>query len=168
MVRKSVGGNQRYEKKTIKTSATQSETSEIETEKPSTTQRKSKPRVEIEKGKTNSSSLTTTPNKQKLRTDPELKKKLRRQYLREIRKKVKAHTKYPYAARRLGLESSVAVRFTILSTGRVGDIRFPKAAHHLLQKACVKAIRSASPFRKVPTTIGVSITVETVLSFKIK
>lgn len=68
-------------------------------------------------------------------------------YFKDLRKKIRAHQHYPYAARRLGLEGTVTLSFQIDAGGQLGSVRIEtSAAPPILQEAAAQALRAAAPF----------------------
>lgn len=97
------------------------------------------------------------------------KARVLKEYLREVRRKVKINKRYPYAAKRMGLNARFRVRFRVHSGGHVSKLRFvlPKP-HAIFQKASKRAVFAASPFSRLPKIMGSHLDVEIPLSFQIK
>lgn len=90
-------------------------------------------------------------------------------YLRKVRQKIERVKKYPSVARRLGVEGTVHVKFTILSNGKVEGVEVARSSgHKTLDKAAVLAIKNATPFPPFPKTIRrESLRIELPLAFKL-
>ena len=75
---------------------------------------------------------------------------------------------YPYTARSNGLEGKVRIRIIINPDGTLAqlDILEP-SEHEILNKACLTAIKKASPFKKMPSGMS-AMTLSFVMDFSLK
>ena len=81
------------------------------------------------------------------------------QFLANIRAKINKHKSYPRIAKKRGMQGNVKVKFTILSSGKVGNISVtgPKVFH----KSARNAVKSAFPInaKNAPITLPKSINI---------
>ena len=76
-------------------------------------------------------------------------------YLARVRRAVQRSRRYPYMAKRMGLEGLVTVRVTIDARGRsVGVHVMGGRAPQALREAALSAVRSAAPFPVLPAVLG--------------
>lgn len=72
-------------------------------------------------------------------------------YLEMVRLKIERYKEYPGTARARQIEGSVTVRFVITLEGGVRAVKIAKSSrHNLLDKAALRAVKSAAPFPKPP------------------
>ena len=81
------------------------------------------------------------------------------QFLAKIRDKINKHKSYPRIAKKRGMQGNIKVKFTILSSGKVGNISVsgPKVFH----KSARNAVKSAFPInaKNAPITLPKSINI---------
>ena len=99
-----------------------------------------------------------------------LKEELMLNYQKAVKKKIENCRKYPYWARKQGFEGTVHLKFTILFTGAVKDIKIIKSSgFNILDKEAISTIKRASPFPPIPEKINRStLTIEVSLVFQLK
>lgn len=85
-------------------------------------------------------------------------------YLAAIKARIEAHKFYPAAARRRGLEGSVAISFVVDETGAIRDVRL-EGAHRLLTSAVQRALEDAAPFAPPPTSASRPLSLAYTISF---
>lgn len=82
------------------------------------------------------------------------------QFLAAIREKINKHKSYPRIAKKRGMQGTVTVKFTILSSGKVGNISVsgPKVFH----SSARNAVKSAFPIstKNVPISLPKSINIK--------
>jgi protein TonB len=88
------------------------------------------------------------------------------QFLANIRTKINKHKSYPRIAQKRGMQGAVNVKFTILSSGKVGNISItgPKVFHSSAQNA----VRSAFPIDVKKAPISLPTTISIILQYKIR
>lgn len=88
------------------------------------------------------------------------------QFLANIRAKINKHKSYPRIAKKRGIQGAVNVKFTILNSGKVGNISVsgPKVFHSSAQNA----VQSAFPIdvKKAPISLPANINIT--LQYKIR
>ncbi|WP_309499317.1 TonB family protein [Sulfurovum sp.] len=88
------------------------------------------------------------------------------QFLANIRAKINKHKSYPRIAQKRGMQGSVKVNFSILSSGQVGQISVegPQVFH----ASAISAVKSAFPIdvKKAPISLPVNINIA--LQYKIR
>ncbi len=78
-------------------------------------------------------------------------KKILFSYLLLINKIIKKNVKYPFIAKKNGIEGKVIIQFKILKDGKVKDIKIVKSSgFKILDKSAIKAILSSVPFPGFP------------------
>ena len=99
-----------------------------------------------------------------------LKEELLLDYQKAVKKKIENCRKYPKWARRQGFEGKVHLKFTILSTGEVRDIKILKSSgFNILDKEAISTIKRASPFPPIPSELKISsLTMEISIVFKLQ
>ena len=87
-------------------------------------------------------------------------------YLARIRSKINKNKTYPRIAKRRGMQGSVKVRFTILKSGKVGNISVsgPKVFH----KSAKNAVRKSFPISVKNVPISLPMTVNFTLRYQIR
>lgn len=110
-----------------------------------------------------------TPKKRVKKTKatrkPSVSKKVspakRNRFLAQIRRKINTHKSYPRIAQRRGMMGSVKVKFTILSTGNVANIKIsgPKIFHNSARNAVKKAfpIHTKNAPISLPTQVNITL-----------
>jgi periplasmic protein TonB len=74
-----------------------------------------------------------------------------RDYFQTVRMKIESHKKYPQSARRKNLTGRVTVKFVIKPDGSVTNLKIvKKSKFKSLNQAALEAIKSSSPFPKLP------------------
>lgn len=131
--------------------------------------KKSKPIKKLKPKKTiNSTShqnlVKTIGKKDKItkvkKTTKKLKTDSKKRYLIKIRSIIKQHTKYPKRARKMSVKGIVKIKFTILRTGSITNIKIV-SGHRLLNKSAIKTIQNASKyFPKPKENIDLQIPIE--------
>jgi len=99
-----------------------------------------------------------------------LKEELMLNYQKAVKEKIEDCRRYPYWARKQGFEGTVHLKFTILSTGAVKDIKIIKSSgFNILDKEAISTVKRASPFPPIPKKINRStLTIEVSLVFQLK
>lgn len=99
-----------------------------------------------------------------------LKEELMLNYQKAVKEKIEDCRRYPYWARKQGFEGTVHLKFTILSTGVVKDIKIIKSSgFNILDKEAISTVKRASPFPPIPKKINRStLTIEVSLVFQLK
>lgn len=115
--------------------------------------KKTKKKVKKKKQASRASSRRATSS----RVDPNKKS----QFLASIRAKINRKKSYPRIAQKRGMQGTVKVRFTILKSGRVGNIsvKGPKVFHNSAKAAVKKAfpINVKNAPLRLPTTVNLSL-----------
>ncbi len=74
-----------------------------------------------------------------------------------IKQKIESHRKYPPWAKKHGIEGTVHLKFTILSTGFARDIKIIKSSSfNILNKEAISTVKRAQPFPPIPPDINTS------------
>ena len=120
---------------------------------------KKKPKKKIKKKvkKKKQASRASSRRATSSRVDPNKKS----QFLASIRAKINRKKSYPRIAQKRGMQGTVKVRFTILKSGRVGNIsvKGPK----VFQNSAKSAVKKAFPINvknaplRLPTTVNLSL-----------
>ncbi len=99
-----------------------------------------------------------------------LKEELMLDYQKAVKEKIAKCRKYPYWARKQGFEGKVHLKFTILSTGAVKDIKIVKSSgFNVLDKEAISTIKRASPFPPIPSELKTSsLSMELSIVFKLQ
>jgi len=99
-----------------------------------------------------------------------LKEELMLNYQKAVKEKIEDCRKYPYWARKQGFEGTVHLKFTILSTGAVKDIKIIKSSgFNILDKEAISTIKRASPFPPIPSELKTSsLSMEISIVFKLQ
>jgi len=99
-----------------------------------------------------------------------LKEELMLNYQKAVKEKIENCKRYPKWARKQGFEGTVHLKFTILSTGAVKDIKIIKSSgFNILDKEAISTVKRASPFPPIPKKINCStLTIEVSLVFQLK
>ena len=93
----------------------------------------------------------------------------RRAYLEALVDRIRRHRRYPYLARRRGIEGTVCMRLGIDALGRVTSLRVTcGSAHAALVEAAESAVAEASPFAPLPALLGTSLAVEVPIVFRLE
>ncbi|MBN2895503.1 MAG: energy transducer TonB [Campylobacterales bacterium] len=88
-------------------------------------------------------------------------------YLARLRAKIQSCLRYPMMARRLGLEGSTQLRFSVHADGSVGAIEvLHSAGHHTLDERAVATLQEAAPFEPPPQGKVLNITVPVLFSLQ--
>jgi len=115
--------------------------------------KKTKKKVKKRKKASRASSRRATSS----RVDPNKKS----QFLASIRAKINRKKSYPRIAQKRGMQGTVKIRFTILKSGRVGNIsvKGPKVFHNSAKSAVKKAfpINVKNAPLRLPTTVNLSL-----------
>ena len=73
------------------------------------------------------------------------------EYLNKIRSLIEENKKYPFIARRKGIEGKVLLIFTINKKGYLQNIKIEKSSGYaILDKAAIESVKKASPFPELP------------------
>lgn len=89
-------------------------------------------------------------------------------YLRAVRSGVRLHKRYPYRARRFGMEGTVRLRFRIGAQGDVSRVSIVSPAlSPLLTQEATRAVGAAGPFAPLPPELGDYIEVEVPIVFRL-
>jgi protein TonB len=88
------------------------------------------------------------------------------QFLSNIRAKINKHKSYPRIAKKRGMQGSVNVKFTILSSGKVGNISVdgPKVFH----SSARNAVQSAFPVDAKNAPISLPTSINIILRYQIR
>ncbi len=88
-------------------------------------------------------------------------------YLMLINERIKRNVKYPFIAKKNGIEGKVIVQFKILKDGKVRNIKIIKSSgFDILDKYAIKAILSSVPFPHLPRNLGKNnLTIEVPINF---
>jgi len=88
------------------------------------------------------------------------------QFLANIRAKINKHKSYPRIAKKRRMQGSVKVKFTILGTGKVGNISVhgPKVFH----SSARKAVKSAFPVNAKKAPVSLPCSVNLTLRYQIR
>lgn len=90
-------------------------------------------------------------------------------YLARVRERIESAKRYPLLARRGRLEGVAAVRFELDRGGAPHHIELRHADHPVLGEAALSAVRTASPFGRLPAEIEeTTVRVEVPLRFSLK
>ncbi len=94
-------------------------------------------------------------------------KKILFSYLLLINKIIKKNVKYPFIAKKNGIEGKVIIQFKILKDGKVKNIKIVKSSgSKILDKSAIKAILSSVPFPGFPKNLGKnSLTIKVPINF---
>ena len=115
--------------------------------------KRTKKRVKKKKKASRASSRRATSS----RVDPNKKS----QFLASIRAKINRKKSYPRIAQKRGMQGTVKIRFTILKSGRVGNISVsgPKVFHNSAKSAVKKAfpINVKNAPLRLPTTVNLKL-----------
>ncbi len=85
-------------------------------------------------------------------TRKKAKKDWKKSYKRKVYSRIQRAKRYPYAARRDGIEGRVVVKFTINRSGRVSSVRVVKGTpHSILNSDAVAWVKRAAPFPPFPS-----------------
>ena len=80
---------------------------------------------------------------------------IERRYLDEIAQQIARHKSYPRAARRRGEQGQVMIRFVIKRSGELGNLEITETSgSRRLDRAALKTLRRAAPFRAIPEVLG--------------
>ena len=128
------------------------------TPKPAVEEVKKKPKV---KKKTKKKTVKENKPRQKASArKPQISPAQKNQFLADIRAKINKHKSYPRIAKKRGMQGTVNVKFTILSSGKVGNISVdgPKVFH----SSARNAVQSAFPIsvKNAPISLPQSINIE--------
>jgi len=84
--------------------------------------------------------------------------------IQSIERALRKHIYYPKAARRMGLEAGVELKFKFLPSGEVSDVKVSGNAAPILLKAARKTLKRASrDFEKVKKTVTIQVPLKFVL-----
>jgi len=74
-----------------------------------------------------------------------------------VKQKIESCRRYPPWAKKQGIEGTVHLKFTILSTGAARDIKIIKSSSfNILNEEAISTIKRAQPFPPIPEEIKVS------------
>ena len=117
--------------------------------------KKPKPKKKIKKKKVKKKQQSQKASARRSNSSPAEKN----QFLANIRDKINKHKSYPRIAKKRGMQGNIKVKFTILSSGKVGNISVtgPKVFH----KSARNAVKSAFPVnaKNAPITLPKSINI---------
>jgi protein TonB len=72
-------------------------------------------------------------------------------YNTRLREKIESVWNYPYEAVQKGIYGDLVIRFTILKSGKLGEVRLIRTSGYtMLDDAAMKALRDAAPFWPLP------------------
>ncbi len=110
-------------------------------------------------GNSNNTANNNTANKNS--------KKILFSYLLLINKIIKKNVKYPFIAKKNGIEGKVIIQFKILKDGKVKAIKIVKSSgSKILDKSAIKAILSSVPFPGFPKNLRKnSLTIKVPINF---
>lgn len=94
-------------------------------------------------------------------------KRERDEYLMMALARIEKEKYYPRAARRRGIQAAIKVRFTILKSGDVDNIRV-EGSHSILERAAREALVKASPFPCPPESQTGPMNVEYEMEFALR
>ena len=99
-----------------------------------------------------------------------LKEELMLNYQKAVKEKIEDCRRYPYWARKQGFEGIVHLKFIILSTGAVKDIKIINSSgFNILDKEAISTIKRASPFPPIPSELNIfSFPMEISIVFKLQ
>ncbi len=88
------------------------------------------------------------------------------QFLANIRTKINKHKSYPRIAQKRGMQGSIIVKFSILSSGQVGQISVegPKVFH----ASAISAVKSAFPINTKEAPISLPKNISITLQYRIR
>lgn len=91
-------------------------------------------------------------------------------YLHTVRQLLERQKKYPWMARRRGLQGVVVMRFTIAAGGQILSFRVSRASgHNLLDQAARDTIRRVGKFPPFPTELNrQKLTIEIPLAYRLR
>jgi len=79
---------------------------------------------------------------------------LRDQYLQQVRARIEKNQRYPLAARKLGQEGRVLVRFVAAADGGLEEMELGESCGiRSLDEAALAAVRAAAPFPATPKEV---------------
>ncbi|MDQ7046747.1 MAG: TonB family protein [Sulfurovum sp.] len=123
-------------------------------------QKKKKPKQKVKKKqvKKNKTSKKVSVKKSKS-SNSKASKAEKSKFLANIRTKINKHKSYPKIAKRRGMQGSVKVKFTILRSGKVGNISL--SGSKIFYKSARAAIKRAFPInaKKSPLSLPQSINI---------
>lgn len=94
-------------------------------------------------------------------------KRERDEYLMMALARIEKEKYYPRAARRRGIQAAIKVRFTIMKSGGVENIRV-EGSHAILERAAREALVKASPFPSPPESQTGPMNVEYEMEFALR
>jgi len=103
------------------------------------------------KSVTNEQTLEPCKETNKTSLDP---KTLLKDYGKYIARKIGKLRKYPFSARRKGIQGRVIIELTILKTGELENLKVIASPNNILTKSSIAAIQQAAPFPKFPKEIN--------------
>jgi len=87
-----------------------------------------------------------------------------------VKQKIESYRRYPPWAKKQGIEGTVHIKFTILSTGLTKDIKIVKSSgFNILDKEAISTIKRAQPFPSIPPELKTSsLTMEVSIVFTLQ
>jgi len=134
------------------------------TPKPAVEEVKKKPE---EKKKTKKKTVKEHKPRQKASArKPQISPAQQNQFLANIRTKINKHKSYPRIAQKRGMQGSIIVKFSILSSGQVGQISVegPKVFH----ASAISAVKSAFPINTKEAPISLPKNISITLQYRIR
>lgn len=90
-------------------------------------------------------------------------------YLAKVRQAVLSNKRYPYSARRMGLEGMVRIRIGIDAQGQVTQtLVATEADTELFESAALQAVHRAAPFPALPKALGRHLAIEIPIHFQME
>lgn len=94
---------------------------------------------------------------------------MRVEYMNNLRKRVAAHRRYPYQARRAGIEGTVCLKLRLDAAGRLAALTPTCGAPtRALLEAALDAVRAAAPFGPLPSALGAELAAELPVVFRLE
>ena len=98
-----------------------------------------------------------------------MRRALLRQYLKVLRRHVEPYRKYPYSARRSGIEGRVCVDFQVNGHGQVTSVRSGCGRPpDVLLRAAFAALSNAAPVPALPQALGTQLRVRLPIDFRLR
>ena len=124
--------------------------------------KKPKPKKKIKKKKVKKKQPSQKASARKSNSSPAEKN----QFLANIRTKINKHKSYPRIAKKRGMQGNIKVKFTILSSGKVGNILVtgPKVFHNSARNA----VKSAFPVNAKNAPISLPKSINITLRYQLR
>ena len=108
-----------------------------------------------------SKSLVTDAKAESQKTENTFSNSVNRQiqqdYLQQLVARINANKHYPQKARRRGWEGQVSLKFSILPSGEVRNVKILSSSDYaILDKSALKAIHDSLPFEPFPSNLGLA------------